>query len=292
MNNEKINTRDLILLSSYLDGELNPREKTRVEHLLKERPAYCATLESLRHTSNALRHAPKYRVPHNFTLKPEMVKKQNPAYWRFVPAMRLSSVVAAVISLVLISTQFLPRLSMAVPMAAAPEAAMDLQTADSLPMEAPAAQVESTLPPVVYWGGAPTPFAGGMGGGGDDTIPDGYGAGGMAMMEPIVQPEEGLAKVFAPAENPSAVLLNPPVTSDSSVETEPLEGTGPILGIAPEEVQGTNLPDTDSARQATSEDEQIGGSRLPWQVSTALGLFGLALALLVTSFILKRKTLS
>ena len=111
----------------------------------------------------------------------------------------------------------------------------------------------------------------------------------MVAMEPIVAPEQAVAK--AAQESAAPELLNTPVVSDPSVETAPIEGTGPILGVAPEEVQGTAITDKGTARQATGEVEQTAESRLPWQVSTALGLFGLALTLLVASFILKRKIL-
>ena len=64
----QLSTKDWELLSSYLDGELNPREKARVEVLLSAQPDYKEALDGLRRTKSILHRAPVRKVPHNFTL--------------------------------------------------------------------------------------------------------------------------------------------------------------------------------------------------------------------------------
>ena len=68
-----MNQRDLELLSSYLDGHLNPSEITRLEARLKTDPQLASVLTDLRATRSLLRKLPQRRAPRNFTLTRKMV---------------------------------------------------------------------------------------------------------------------------------------------------------------------------------------------------------------------------
>jgi len=69
----KISNRDLIQLSSYLDGELNPREKVKIEERLKQEPVLQLALDELRQTKKTLLQTPILKIPRNFKLTPAMV---------------------------------------------------------------------------------------------------------------------------------------------------------------------------------------------------------------------------
>ena len=69
----KLSNRDWIQLSSYLDGELNPRDLNKIEERLKQEPALQLALEELTQTKKTLQQTPKLKIPRNFILTPAMV---------------------------------------------------------------------------------------------------------------------------------------------------------------------------------------------------------------------------
>ncbi len=69
----KMSNRDWVQLSSYLDGELNPREIKKIEERLTKEPVLQLALEELHRTKLTLQQTPKLKVPRNFILTPEMV---------------------------------------------------------------------------------------------------------------------------------------------------------------------------------------------------------------------------
>jgi anti-sigma factor RsiW len=157
---EQISSQDWILLSSYLDGELNPREKSRVEALLENRPEIRDAYQSLVRTKHLLQHAPRRRVPRNFTLSAEYARQPRRAF-RLIPALRLSSAVAALMSVFLVVAQLLLAFAPAMTRSASPDMALQSMQEDGLVMEMAPAAVEGTdnlEPPIIYWGGPPQPF--------------------------------------------------------------------------------------------------------------------------------------
>jgi hypothetical protein len=60
--------QDLERLSAYLDHQLSPAEKTRLEARLKQEPELQAALTDLRATMRLLRNLPTLKPPRNFTL--------------------------------------------------------------------------------------------------------------------------------------------------------------------------------------------------------------------------------
>jgi len=69
----KMSHRDWVQLSSYVDGEMNPREIKKIEDRLKKEPDLQLALEELHRTKLTLQQTPILKVPHNFNLTPEMV---------------------------------------------------------------------------------------------------------------------------------------------------------------------------------------------------------------------------
>ena len=69
----KMSKRDWVLLSSYLDGELNPKELKKIEERLTNEPVLQFALEELHQTKLTLQQTPKLKVPRNFFLTQAMV---------------------------------------------------------------------------------------------------------------------------------------------------------------------------------------------------------------------------
>jgi len=91
-----MNQRDLELLSSYLDGQLNPSDVNRLESRLKSDPQLASVLTDLRATRNLLRKLPQRRAPRNFTLTRKMVG-QNPPLPRAYPIFRFATALATLL---------------------------------------------------------------------------------------------------------------------------------------------------------------------------------------------------
>jgi hypothetical protein len=98
----KISPRDWEALSAYLDGQLKPKERARLDIRLKENEALQSALDELRRTRELLRSQPRLKAPRNFTLTPEMAgmhsgQRSIPSAY---PALRLASVLATIFFLV------------------------------------------------------------------------------------------------------------------------------------------------------------------------------------------------
>ncbi len=112
-------TKDLELLSSYLDNALGPAEMQRLEQRLQADPELQAALEALRATRDVLQQLPRRRAPRSFALSPRQVA-QRPPLPRFYPLLQWSTaltvfLVAILLSLPLILPQPSFTASMAVP---------------------------------------------------------------------------------------------------------------------------------------------------------------------------------
>jgi len=114
------NFREIELLSSYLDGQLNTTELARLETRLTSDPELASVLTDLRAARGILRKLPTRKAPRNFTLTRKMVGL-NPPLPRAYPIFRFSTAFAAILLLIsfaanLLTPQF--RFSAPVPQAA------------------------------------------------------------------------------------------------------------------------------------------------------------------------------
>ncbi len=101
-----VSPHDLEILSAYLDRQLKPAEHARLQARLEKETELAAALESLRNTRRMLRSLPRARAPHNFTLTPAMAGIR-PAQPAFLPGLRLASVLAAALLVVVLAGDFL-----------------------------------------------------------------------------------------------------------------------------------------------------------------------------------------
>jgi hypothetical protein len=105
--------RDVELLSTYLDGQLNPSDSARLESRLKTDPELVAVMDDLRAARSTLRQLPARRAPRNFTLTPKMAGVKPPLP-RAYPVFRFASVLAALLFFLSYATNLVaPRLSAA-----------------------------------------------------------------------------------------------------------------------------------------------------------------------------------
>jgi len=126
--------RDLEALSAFLDGQLPQKDTRKLEVRLENEVELRQALEDLRRTRQVLHMAPQIRRPRNFTLTPEMVGEKF-----FIPrsftALRLVSVVASVLFVVVFSGDLLLNITAGRDVAFAP-------LAKEAPMESFAIQEE------------------------------------------------------------------------------------------------------------------------------------------------------
>jgi hypothetical protein len=93
-------SRDWELLSEYLDQQLHPAKRSKLEMRLQQDAELRAALEELRRTRAILRSAPKIKAPRNFTLKPHMVP-QRPQR-RVYPVFQFASALASVLFVIVL----------------------------------------------------------------------------------------------------------------------------------------------------------------------------------------------
>jgi hypothetical protein len=98
--------RDIELLSAYLDNQLTPGERARLESRLANDPTLASALQALRQSRSVVRSLPQRRVPRNFTLTPQMAGVKPPLP-RSYPFFRLASALAAILFFFTYATNFI-----------------------------------------------------------------------------------------------------------------------------------------------------------------------------------------
>jgi hypothetical protein len=190
--------RDVEKISAYLDGQLKPSEKARLESRLLSEPELASVLKELRQTRGLLRQLPQRRAPRNFTLTPKMVG-QKPPLPRTYPAFRFASVLATLLLFFTFATNFMaPRLTRtAAPYAygmgggggGAPETELQSATEEAEQLMLESAPAEEPAAPV----GTPTPLG---------TLLAAPSAQDSANAEPTLQSSEKSGVQEAPTSEP------------------------------------------------------------------------------------------
>lgn len=219
MNNERNRTRDVELLSAYLDHALSEKQTRQIDARLVNEPGLREQLESLRQTKLLISQLPHLHAPRNFTLTPDMVKVRQPKKQPFFGSLRLATSLAALLLVVLFGVELLlgGSITPLTQMASEP-------TAESAEMDA-AEKPE----PLIIW-------SGGQGGGGAESSPYGMGGGESMALEAPVEEDRAMpeAEMIAPEaqEEESAKELD---EESALTFSEDSTNTNPILGLNPEE---------------------------------------------------------
>jgi len=135
-----VSNRDLVLLSQYLDQQLNPAQRARLEARLSQEADLRETLETLRKTRMVLRSMPRARAPRNFTLTEQRI----PA--RVSPLVPYLSWASAVATLLLALILMGDWLGFWLP---ARQAAPAVSYSQEIAVETPAGQPQALMEPSV-----------------------------------------------------------------------------------------------------------------------------------------------
>ena len=187
----KISNRTLEAMSAYLDDELSPGARRRLETRLEQDPDLRVALEGLQRTRALLRSQPSLRAPRNFTLTPQMagVRAGRRASTGAYPMLRLASALAAIFLLIAVVGELF---------------ATTLQPAQ-------VQVVQDARPPSAF-----APGLGGGGGGGSDApeekvaqpeessemVPEGETRGGEPLMDAAAPTEAAAEMLLAPTQVP------------------------------------------------------------------------------------------
>jgi hypothetical protein len=135
----QLSSREIEMLSTYLDGHLSAREQAALQAQLAQRADLRQGLEELRQTRALLQHAPRRKVPRNFMLKPEMVPARRRPMSRPVLSLGLASVLATIFLLLSVVIEFvpLPSFGAGAPMAPVMPLVQDAGTERNLASTAP-----------------------------------------------------------------------------------------------------------------------------------------------------------
>jgi len=288
---KRLTSKDYALLSAYMDGMLSPRERSKVEKQLEARVEFRTALYELQQTRKAMRSLPRKRVPRNFLITPAMVQPRRAPF--AVGALRFSSAMAAIAAVILTLFQLLPSFQMA----AAPAPELYAESTSVAALQSPAEAMDSA-PPIIQWG---APYAGGMGGGGAEGLaepaPLGMGQGGVgggadALKEWVPTPTEPAGSIelqseLTPTPYPTPTPAPTPTPTPTLV-TLPLDQAQPILGVAPEEEQGTVVNAEPAARDA--DLPPVNPPRPGLVLQTAAVILGaLAVIFFVAALFLRRR---
>lgn len=104
---EKNESQNLEQLSAYLDNALSLSEIEQLEARLAQDPQLRIRLEKLQFTKSLIRDLPRVRAPHNFTIKPDMVKVYRKKRQPLFTSLRLASSLAAILLVVLLGVDLI-----------------------------------------------------------------------------------------------------------------------------------------------------------------------------------------
>ncbi|NTW43167.1 MAG: hypothetical protein HGB14_01740 [Anaerolineaceae bacterium] len=234
--NNKYTPQDWQLISAYLDGQLNPKEKTRLEARLQTEVDLQQAYLDMRQTRLLLKSAKNVKAPRNFTISEAQASSIKPVRsFRFLPMLSISSVLATImlIFVIFLDVSIRPGITSSVAMEPAAES-LSMQAAPQMDSSREVNNQENPL--IIQWGNGASGL-GGSGGGGDATsLAIGGGAPEYSAKSGSELP--GMGGVDPGATNTAPLPETPsePALSASAVqESEPIVGAGPILGIRTEE---------------------------------------------------------
>jgi hypothetical protein len=285
----KLSSRELQLLSAYLDGELSKKDQKRVERLLSDHPAAISSLEKLRQVKSVIKLLPIHKVPRNFTISTEDVSRS--LIPNLAGVLRYASAVSAVLLIVVIAFDFISSYQ-----SAPVELGFARSNAEIMFEEKSIGSVEEEAPIIIWHPAAPPTgegygIGGGRGGDGDSDLQH-----EMLLPDVNIAPSDDQAEevpsiaqegITAETEQLPQVVGEQPQADAEKYDQEsksPEDESGPILGIRPSESQGMIEP-FDEIPEAVIEVPETISLRL-----VEIVLAGLTIsAALLAGFLRKRK---
>ena len=102
----QLSMRDWERLTAYLDNQLNPQQRNKIEQRLIIEPDLQSAMQELKRTKIMLRSVRRRKVPYNFTLTAEMVKPR-PLPTLF-PVLSITSALATVLLVISLLLELMP----------------------------------------------------------------------------------------------------------------------------------------------------------------------------------------
>jgi hypothetical protein len=247
--------RDLELLSSYLDDELNARQKGKLLKRLEREPDLRWALDELRRTVSVVRSLPEVRPPRSFVLTPERagIRVRPPAY----PLLQLATALATLAFVAVVGLDALTSQGRIAALAPAPEQAerFAAQQAEEPAAAAPSEAVPSlgkaqTQEPLESLGQAP------------ETTPTPQSTEGLGGGEPpATLPGASEALPSAQAEDRSLIAPGTPCIGcgGGGGEGEATPGEPPAIALAPPQATPTPTPAPTETTIANAGGPPTGG---------------------------------
>jgi anti-sigma factor RsiW len=277
-------SHDLELLSEYLDGRLDARQRDQLEARLRSTKELADALQGLIQTRTLLRSLPKLKAPRSFRLTPEMVGK--PAAPRLYPAFQFASILASLLLVLVLAGDFLGLGTRTASRMAAPAAApmLGAQSQDMGPtaeaaLAQPSAQQKSlagSSNPQPYLAestaalGAAVPQP-------TENAPRIAGLGARDTSTPPITESTGISPTL---ENPQAAFVNPPAVQLTATQ-EPGSQTQVTLENPP-------APEARSLNAAQPVETPAPATSLPVLRIIEIVLVAVALGTGLAAFFLRR----
>ena len=107
MKNERRRTRELEMLSAFLDDALSKTQRDKLEVRLEQEPELRLKLQNLQKTKIILGRLPRLTPPRDFMLTPDMVANRKPARRPLFTSMRMATALAALLLVVVLGSDLL-----------------------------------------------------------------------------------------------------------------------------------------------------------------------------------------
>lgn len=262
--NKTLTIKDYELISAFLDSACSPKEVALVEARIQSEPAFSQAIAEFKRAKYALSKIPHKRAPRNFTLSAAMVpQKSKRSFW--APTLNFVALGASLmLAVVFVGSKFFGF------------GVNSLAAKQAIPMMAAApaesASADNMISPIITW-----QEARGMGGGGGDAGAYGIGGGPAA---------DTFSAEAAPNTTSSLTTEATPEIPAVAPETSTMtadEASGLILGMAPQEEQGTVLAKSQPADTAPT------ASNTPWLLISEISLGAVALVSVIASLLLRRR---
>lgn len=275
MSVPSLSDRDYELISAYLDGEIDVRQKTVIENRLARDAQFKSAYEQLSRTRRLMRSQPLLRAPRNYTLSAKMLSASQTAPRAFLPLplfLRTVSAFSSLVFLVLFGLNWITASRMmsaalldsseVLSQSAQPEMFQEpaFQSRSAPAEEQPLAKSMATAVPAPQSISPPLGEMGGMGDGGAGRAEGGVEA-------PLLEPDTGMG------------LIAPTVTMSSTITPAPHEITGEALIQSERSPSEIPLAESPPFSEVNETEGLTGWGRQNWLIQQILyGVLALCFA--------------
>jgi anti-sigma factor RsiW len=281
---KNVSPHDLELLSEYLDGRLDARQRDQLEARLRSTKELADTLQGLTQTRTLLRSLPKLKAPRSFRLTPEMAGKS--ATPRLYPAFQFASILASLLLVLVLAGDFLglgaSTASRMTAPAAAPMLATQYQdmgpTAEAALAQLPTQQksLAGSSNPQPY----PAESTAALAAAAPQATENAPRIAAQGARDTSTATITGSTEISPTLENPQAAFVNPPAAQLTTTQ-EPISQTQVTLENPP-------APETQSLNAAQPVETPAPAASLPVLRIIEIVLITVALGTGLAAFFLRR----